>query len=1408
MNGNELIPQKYNKFIEIKSVKLIKSEELLTVNLSSSKLLKISEIEEIKSEFSNLLGGVKVKVLIDFSEPIDAAKKDGTLFEYIADVWAVISPVLKHALNSAVFEYDENSDIVLRMPQKQAAIALGGDGVKQINRFFEEELNCDMRIKVKADDTVEEAYVDPKLLEVEMPTSSKKKATKSSATKDKPYTEVVYGSGMSRLNITPMNQISEEMGTVAVKGYIFDMEVKDRKANERNAGGFIVVIYVSDNTNTLAAKLFLNKTESKIIERFEALKKSKEHIIVHGRYEHDDFMHEYCIFAKNIMVSEAVKREDKGEEGKKRVELHLHTQMSTMDALVSVKDAINTAERWGHKAIAITDHGVVQAFPAAIKAAKGKNIKVLMGVEGYLLPDSEIISMEGDFTTVEMVSAMEGRRECVYAFAAKKTYADGRTEYLNIAVDPGVPMPKDLQKETAMNGIPQDAVTLRDGIISLFDFIGDTIPVVFDVETMKKLTDIASKFGITPNSECISVGMLSHYLNRLVKSVTLKNMCEAFDVEIKTLSAPDKTEALDMLKNVITGQMRTKGINTLPLVDCVPKEKVKGQRSNFHIILIAKNHEGLLNLYRLVSYAHLEHFKKVPQIPRSLLMMHREGLIVGSACESGELFRAILANKSEAEIMRIADGYDYMEIQPIGNNEFLLRNGLVENEEGLRDLNRKVADIAKKQGKMVVATGDVHFLNPEDAIYRKILMHARDFKDAEQQAPLYFKTTDEMLEEFSYLGEEEAFDAVVRNPNLIADMCESMPAFLSGKKTYAPTIDGAEEELKNMAVNRAHEIYGDELPDVVQKRLDKELNSIIGNGYASLYLMAQRLVHKSLSDGYLVGSRGSVGSSFVATMAGITEVNPLQPHYVCPNCKFSDFDVDRTQYACGIDMPKRDCPNCGTELKRDGYEIPFEVFLGFNGDKTPDIDLNFSGEYQPVAHKYTEEMFGEGYAFRAGTISGIKDKTVFGYVKSYMDDNSINASRAEMNRLVQGCTGVKRTTGQHPGGIVIVPKENDIVEFTPIQYPADKTDANTITTHFDFHALDDRLVKLDILGHDDPTVLRMLQDLTGFDPKNVPQDDPETMKLFSATDSLGITLEELKCDVGSLAIPEFGTVFVRQMLRDTRPTKMEELIRIAGLSHGTDVWLGNAQDLVMSGTATLSDVICTRDDIMNYLILHDCDPLMSFQTMENVRKGRGLTPEMEEEMRTHEIPKWFVDSCRKIQYMFPRAHAAAYVMMAFRVAYYKVHFPLEFYAVYFTVRADAFDVEKALGGAQRVLQNIKEIERKGFDAEEKEKNLIPILEVVFEMNKRGIELLPIDIYKSSANKFVIENGAIRPPFSSISGVGGNAAELIEQGAKMGGEYVSLEDFRSRTKANSSVEKALKNMGCLDGIPESNQISLF
>lgn len=1240
-----------------------------------------------------------------------------------------------------------------------------------------------------------------------------------------PPKNILYGAPR-RVKTVHMRDVDELSGTVCVRGFVTGangLDIKEVKGGEMS----IVTMNISDKTNTLTVKTFYDKQrDGGRLKKLEKAVSSGDWLYVHGRYSFDEYKKAYVLIADFIARTDAVLRND--DCAQKRVELHLHTKMSAMDATVDIQDAVKTAARWGHKAVAITDHGVVQAFPAAVSAAEklkksGKEIKVVLGVEGYLLPDCELVEAQTltKCVAVDFLFEERGQRTEIFQLAAARFNGSGEiTQSFKTMVNPGAPVSEALMRAANISRSDIDSAPYIDAAVArLSDFIGGDAVAVHGVERARTLIDrLNAVRGGSEIKYCIDTMRLTHYLKRDYKELATPTpsiaLCaKAYEIEAGELTRADDTaRAIALIFTKIKEQLILMGAK-LPLLETAVRERVKGKRENFHIILLAKNHDGLLNLYRLVSYSHMEYLKKVPRIPKSLLAVHRNGVILGSACEAGELFRAITyssgSEEDEARIESIASEYDYLEIQPIGNNMFMVRDGIVSGEDDLRKLNKRVAELADKLDKPVVATGDVHFLEPEDSVYRAILMSARDFKDAEQQAPLYFKTTREMLDEFSYLGEEKAYEAVVKNPNMIADMCDSLKPFLSEKSTYAPEFPGASDELRSMAMTKAHEIYGDPLPEVVRARLKKELDSIIGNGYASLYLMAQRLVRKSNSDGYLVGSRGSVGSSFVATMAGITEVNPLQPHYVCSKCKYSDFDVDLTKYSCGIDMPDKGCPNCGNKLDKLGYEIPFEVFLGFKGDKTPDIDLNFSGENQSEAHKYTEVMFGAGHAFRAGTISGLKDKTIYGYIKKYCEAQELHISRAEEERLIEGCLGVKRTTGQHPGGIVVVPEDRDIMEFTPVQFPADDEGKNTVTTHFDFHAMDDRLVKLDILGHDDPTMLKRLKDLTGLDPSLIPLDDEPTMKLYSSIEPLNISLAELNnCDVGSVAIPEFGTGFVRQMLMDTRPTTMEELVRISGLSHGTNVWLGNAQELIKSGVAVLNEVICTRDDIMNKLILYGAEPSISFKTMESVRKGRGLTPDMESAIHGAHMPPWFIESCKKIAYLFPRAHAAAYVMMGFRVAYYKMHYPLAFYAAYFTIRAvGAFDYSLASGGAQKVLQNIKELYAKGNDIETKEADNLVTLEVVYEMNLRGIELLPVDLYKSKAQDFVIEGNALRPPFTAISGIGLNAAIALEEGAH-GGEYISIEDLQNRGKANSAAIKALGDAGALDGLPETNQITLF
>ena len=826
-----------------------------------------------------------------------------------------------------------------------------------------------------------------------------------------------------------------------------------------------------------------------------------------------------------------------------------------------------------------------------------------------------------------------------------------------------------------------------------------------------------------------------------------------------------------------------------------------------HITLIAQNLAGIKNLYKIVSDAHVNHFYRAPRILKSVLLEHKEGIIVGSACEAGEVFQAVKQNKNDDEIKEIIDLYDYIEVMPIDNNRFMIRNGEVKDEDELRDLNRRMIEVAKKFNKIPVATGDVHFIEKHEAVFRRVLKYAQGFGVDDEETYLHFRTTDEMLEEFKYLGEELAYEVVVENSNKVADMIEDFLPIPN--ETFPPVIEGSDTELREMCYNKATRIYGDPLPDVVKKRLDRELNSIISNGYAVMYIIAQKLVTKSLADGYLVGSRGSVGSSLAATMSDITEVNPLPAHYICENedCKYSYFYAVG-EWGSGVDLPDKDCPKCGRKLKKDGHDIPFEVFLGFEGDKEPDIDLNFSGSYQPVIHKYTEELFGEGHVYRAGTIGTVADKTAYGYAKKYVEENDLDVTGAEVLRLAKGCTGVKRTSGQHPGGVMVIPNYKEVYDITPIQYPANDVNCGVITTHFDYHSISGRILKLDILGHDVPTIIRMIEDITGLDATTIPLDDKETMSIFTSTEALGVTPEEINCPIGSLAIPEFGTSFVRQMLLDTKPTTFAELVRISGLSHGTDVWLNNAQDLVVDKVVEFKDVISTRDDIMNYLLFKGLPPKMAFTIMENVRKGKGLKPEFIEEMNKHDVPQWYIDSCQKIKYMFPKAHAVAYVMMSFRLAYYKVHYPAAFYATYFTTKAQDFDADLIVKGLDSIKQKIQEIHELGNDATAKDKTMLTVLEVALEMYARKIKIIPVDIYKSDATKFiVVDDTTILPPMIALQGVGENAAINI-QNERENGEFISKEDLRKRTKISKTVVETLSNHGSLNNMSEKNQLSLF
>lgn len=1234
---------------------------------------------------------------------------------------------------------------------------------------------------------------------------------------DLPENGILFGQHIANGRITPIHELGEEK-TVLIRGSVVSYELKEGWGKTKTgAKTWRMRFNVTDNTDSVYCQAtFYEEWKGQRFEYWlKQISDKGKLVLVHGPSRMPKFGNnpEIEVLVNNVNFIDPELRQDTAEE--KRVELHLHTRMSTMDGITDLTAAFQTAARWGHKALAITDHGVVQAFPEAAKAAKKSGVKAIYGVEGYLVPDTVPAAVKEEFVAFDIETTGLKPENCdIIEIGAVRIKNGVIAERFQTFIDDGAVIPRNITELTGIDAsMLKGAPSTRDALLKFKEFCGNAVLVAHNAKFDTGFIHFhGQKYGIDFNNAFADTLMLSRYMFRDdVKNHKLDTLCEFLNIDMGSHHrADDDANSCAEIFLQMIARLEEQGVETVPIIPCIADEhaKKKGKQKTYHIILLAKTQEGMKNLYKLISFSHLDHLRGKPQIPRSMLCVFRKGLIVGSACEAGELYRAVLEKKPEEELLAMASFYDFLEIQPDGNNAFLIREGTLKSEEDLHDINRHILALGDTLHKPVVATGDVHFLEPEDSVYRKILMCKLGFSDAEEQAPLYFKPTDEMLRDFAYLG-ERAHEVVIDNPNAIADSCDMLKPFPDG--THAPMIPDAENELTQRTMDTAHGIYGDPLPDVVQARLDKELKSIIGNHFASLYLMAQRLVHKSNSDGYLVGSRGSVGSSFVATMSGITEVNPLPPHYVCPNCKRSEFDVDTSLYATGVDLPDKECPVCGTKYRKEGFDIPFEVFLGFNGDKTPDIDLNFSGEYQHRAHKYVEVMFGEHHAYRAGTIAGVAEKKAYECVMHYADESGKTFRRAEVERLCKGCLNVKVTTGQHPAGIVIVPKDEDIYMFTPIQYPADKVDQGVITTHFDFHAMDDRLVKLDILGHDDPTALRMLQDMTGIDPVTIPLDDPETRLIYSSTEPLHVDLSALKCTVGTLGVPEFGTGFVQQVLEQTRPTTMEELVRISGLTHGTDVWLGNAETLVVNKIAKLNEVVCTRDDIMNYLIAHGMEASLSFKIMERVRKGRGLTDEMEQAMQDGQIPAWFVDSCKKIKYMFPRGHAVAYTMMGFRIAWYKVHRPLEFYAAYYTVRADAFDITRSMGGAEAVLREIKSIEKtldsKDADTSKKEKDLLIILQVVYEMNMRGFELLPVDVYKSAGTKFLIEDGAIRPPFNSVPGVGDNAAIAI---AEKRGEapFRSVEDFMKRTGANNGVISALEKSGCFDVLPKTDQISLF
>jgi DNA polymerase-3 subunit alpha (Gram-positive type) len=1225
-------------------------------------------------------------------------------------------------------------------------------------------------------------------------------------TKDKAAVRVVYNR-MTKGQLYKITDLEEEQSRCVIHAKIFEVETR-----ELRGGKHLITLSVTDFSDSMGVKIFAEDKEyGKLVSEL----KVDQYYAFEGLVRFDKYSRELMFqptAINTIVVTEDVRMDNAPE---KRIELHLHTNMSEMDGTVSVKDLIGRASDWGHPALAVTDHGVIQAFPDAMSMGKKAGVKIIYGMEGYLYDDQRQIIIGPNSESIDQEYVVFDIETTGFSYTSDHIIEIGAVlvrnreivETYNALIDPGVSLPSEIIELTGIRDEDLRGKPSIEKVLPEFlEFVGSR-PVVahnadFDTSFIR---NYCKRLDLKFDSIVIDTLKISRVILKAIKRHRLSSLVKYYGIKLENhhRAVDDAVATAKIFIKQLT-EMERRGVNTMADINHVDADHHDlSSFQYFHCTVLARTQQGLKNLYKLISESHLRYYYRKPRIGKSLVNEYREGLLIGSACDSGEIYQAFLKGLEPEEVLDLASFYDYFEIMPSGNSMHHVRGGHVKNEDALEGITRKIIRLGEITDKPVVATGDVHFMDPDDQIYRRILMAGQKFRDVEQP-PLYYKTTEEMLDDFAFLGTEKAKEVVITNTHLVADMISDgiLPI---PEGTFPPKIEGSEEDLREMCYLNAKKTYGDVIPEIVVKRLERELKSIISNGYAVMYIIAQKLVDKSLEDGYLVGSRGSVGSSLAATMSGITEVNPLPPHYICKKCFHADFDVP-SEYGSGVDLPDKNCPHCNIPMKKEGHDIPFEVFLGFEGDKEPDIDLNFAGVYQATSHKYTETLFGKGYVYKAGTIGTIADKTAFGYVKNYFEEREIPKSNREINRLIKGCTGVRRTTGQHPGGIMVVPDYKDIHDFTPIQHPANDSSSGIITTHFDYHSISGRILKLDILGHDVPTIIRQLEELTGINIQDVPLDDQKTVSIFTSTDALNIVDKSYREEIGSLGIPEFGTKFVRQMLKETQPTTFSELVRISGLSHGTDVWINNAQELVRGKVAALKEVISTRDDIMNYLIFNGLPNKEAFTIMERVRKGKGLTDEQVKLMTENDIPKWYIDSCNTIKYMFPKAHAVAYVMMSFRIAYFKVHHPLAFYATYFAIKVTDFDAALIVKGQAVVKSRMKELDHTDF-LSKKEQDLYTILEVAYEMYSRGFSFVSVDLYRSHFNEFKIIEDKLMPPLQALSGVGENAAKNIFEEAKKG-EFMSKEDLRIRTKTSKTVIEALDEQECLKGLSETNQLQFM